>query len=271
MGNKTSEREPDSILFTGIVVTCNEERYLRDCLKSLSFCDELIVVDLGSTDSSLRIAREAGAKVLHHERVPVVEQVREFAVRQARNEWIVFIDPDEIMSPALAEEIIEAARAPRTAAIKLPWQFYFKDKPLTCCVWGIKNNSKLSAVHRNRISLKPLVHRGYEPMPGYEVIEISRTEDNFVRHYWMSSYGQLIEKHLRYIRHEGEAKYNSGLRFSWLSMLTDTAQAIRTNLISYRGLLGGPTGIFLSFFYGWYVFMGWLSLRSFQKKMRTEA
>lgn len=266
MGKEISKRGSDAVLFTGIVVTCNEERYLRDCLASLSFCDELLVVDLGSTDASVSIARASGAKVLRHDRVPVVEKVREYATSQARNDWIVFLDPDEVIPPVLVDEITKAARAPRTAAIKLPWQFYFKEKPLTCCVWGVKNNSKIMLVHRNRVSLKPLVHRGYEPMPGYEVMEIPRTEDNFVRHYWMSSYGQLFEKHLRYIRHEGESRYNSGLRFSWLSMLTDTLSAVKLNLISYRGLLGGFTGIFLSFFYGWYVFMGWLALRSFQKK-----
>lgn len=261
----------DEIKLSAVVVTFNEEKYLRDCLASLSFCDELLVVDLGSTDGSVRIAEEAGAKVLRHERVPVVEKIREYAMRLARNDWVVFLDPDEVMPPIFSDEVVKAAGAPLAAVIRVPWQFYFKGKPLTCCVWGVKNMTKPVFIHRERTSLKPLVHSGYQPLPGYVVIEIPRSGDNFIRHYWMSSYGQLFEKHLRYIRYEGESRYNSGQRFSWLSMLWDAAQAVKTNLISYRGLLGGTTGVFLSFFYGWYVFMGWLSLRSYQKKMTPEA
>lgn len=257
----------DEIRFSAVVVTFNEEKYLRDCLRSLSFCDELLVVDLGSTDASVRIAEEAGAKVLRHERVLVVEKVREYAMRLARNDWVVFLDPDEVMPPLLSEKIVEAASAPGTAVIRVPWQFYFKGKPLTCCIWGAKSTTKPIFIHRDRTSLKPLVHSGYQPLPGYEVVEIPRSGDNFIRHYWMISYGQLFEKHLRYIRHEGESRYGSGQRFSWLSMLWDSGQAVKTNLIDYRGLFGGLTGIFLSFFYGWYVFMGWLSLRSYQKKL----
>lgn len=260
-------RPHDEIGFTGIVVTLNEERYLKASLESLSFCDELIVVDLGSTDSSVEIARAAGAQVLTHERVPVVEKVREFAMRKARHDWIVFQDPDEVMPPSLGESLRAVVEAkPEAAVVRAPIQFYFKEKPLNCCVWGVRNNSKVLLVHRDRINLRPLVHRGYEPLPGYEEVSIPRSGENFIRHYWMSSYGQLFEKHLRYIRNEGESRHNSGQRFSWPSMLVDTMRAVKMNLVDYRGLFGGPTGIFLSFFYGWYVLMGWLSLRSFQKK-----
>ena len=73
------------IQFTGIVVTYNEDKYLNECLKYLSFCEQLIVMDLGSTDHSVEIAKTYGAIIVQHERVPIVEQVRTKALEYSND------------------------------------------------------------------------------------------------------------------------------------------------------------------------------------------
>ena len=256
------------VKITAIVVTCNDERYLKESLESLAFCDQLIVVDLESTDSSVEIAQKAGAEVLRRERVPIVEKARGYALPRARNHWLLFQDPDEVLSASLARQAVEEViRNPHAAIIRAPWQFYFKDKPLNCCIWGAPGQSKILLVHRERVRLSPLVHRGFDIAEGFETVTITRQGDNFIRHYWMSSWSQLIEKHRRYIRQEGEAKYLKGERFSWPGWILNTGIALKCSLIDYRGILGGTTGIFLSFFYAWYVAMSLLSLRKYQKNV----
>ena len=125
--------------FTGIVIMYNEEKRLRDCLSSLAFCDQLLVVDLGSKDSSVRIAKQCGAEVIRHNWVPIVEQIREKALTFARNEWIIFLDPDEVF-PAGVEVDLGAMirRDTILGLIKIPWRFYFKGKPLHYTIWGLK-------------------------------------------------------------------------------------------------------------------------------------
>ena len=91
----------------------------------------------------------------------------------------------------------------------------------------------------------------------------------YVRHYWADSYRQLFEKHTRYIQREGEARYRSGLRFSWIGMLFDILKHLVKNLFQYKGIVGGFRGTFLSFFYAWYVMQSWLSLRRYQQNMGT--
>ncbi len=256
----------DGIKFTAIVVTYNEQKYLKSCLESLSFCDQIIVVDLGSTDSCVAIAKEAGAEVLRHERVPVVEKVRGYALEYARNGWVIFQDPDEVLPASLAAELpgfIE--KHPEAAFIRAPIQFYFKGKPLTCCIWGAPGQSKILLVHKERVRFRPLVHRFFDPVEGYETVSIKREGDNFIRHYWIDSYNQLFEKHLRYIKQEGESRYNSGERFSWRGTFYMTLCALKNNLIDCRGLRGGLRGVFLSLFYGWYIFMSHLSLRKYER------
>ena len=112
------------VQFTGIGVTYNEARRLRECLNSLSFCDQLIVVDLGSEDESVEIARECGAEIVHHERVPVVEQVWPDAVPLARYKWVLRADPDEVFPAPLASDLIYTIAEKRLAGmISLPQQY----------------------------------------------------------------------------------------------------------------------------------------------------
>ena len=71
---------------TVIIPTFNEETTIRDCLESVGFADEILVVDSHSTDATVSIAREAGARVLQHEYVYSARQ-KNWAIPQASHEW----------------------------------------------------------------------------------------------------------------------------------------------------------------------------------------
>ncbi len=89
---------------SGCVITRNEEDRLGDCLASLDFCDELIVVDSGSTDRTREIAEEHGAKVSQHPFRGFGAQ-KNRAVELAENDWVLCLDADERVTPELREEI----------------------------------------------------------------------------------------------------------------------------------------------------------------------
>ena len=91
------------------IVTRDEEDRLPDCLASLDWCDEILVVDSHSTDATRELAERHGARVIERDWPGHVAQ-KEFAVREARHDWVFCIDADERVSKELAEEI-EAHRA----------------------------------------------------------------------------------------------------------------------------------------------------------------
>ena len=93
------------IKLSAILIVRNEERDLPGCLESLKgVADEIVVVDSGSTDRTVEIARHFGARVVHREFMGFGPQ-KQFALEQATGEWVINIDADERVSPALGQEI----------------------------------------------------------------------------------------------------------------------------------------------------------------------
>ena len=253
---------------SALVVTFNESRRLRQCLASLDFCEDVLVVDLGSTDNSVEIAESfSNVLVMFHERVEYVEKVWGNVVCRVKNNWIIRLDPDEVFQPQLAKDIISLiCLDSNLGAICLPHQYYFCGRRLDTTIWGgVKYIERV--FHRERVNVYPHVHRGLALKNGYELHTLPSDSYNCINHFWIDSVRQMYEKHMRYIKGEGEARYKVGEIFSWKKLLFETIVALKVNLVNYRGLTGGYTGIFLSFFYAWYVFMSYLSLRRYQREV----
>lgn len=256
------------IEFTGIVVTYNEQRHLLECLRSLAFCEQLLVIDLGSTDSSIDIAEECGAEIIYHERVPIVEQIRNHAKTHAKNDWIVFLDPDEVLPIGIQNEIRSViARDPNLGAIKIPMRYYFMGKRLDCTRWGIEHRI-VRVCNKGRIKFSSSIFNGSEVLEGYHSVVLENQSPNsFIKHYWVDSYQEMFAKHWRYLKHEGVARYNAGQRFSWRFTLRNTCSALKQNIIDYQGYRCGFIGFFLSFFYSWFIFMSNFSVRRYQRSI----
>lgn len=265
MVTTSPEKDP---LFSAVIVTCNDIRRLRVCLDSLSFCNEIVAVDLGSVDGCPELALEYGAKVYNHECVPVVELVRETAFSFATHDWIVHIDPDEVFPVERVPEIAKLATNSKTALIRLPWTFYFRGKPLKGTVWGW-NNSRQAVYHRGRIIISKEVHVPTMAKNGFREENLVDSENGSIRHYWMDTFSQLLEKHRRYLRQEGKVKYEAGERFGYLLLVRETLRAFLRSFFICRGWSDSLTGIFLSFFYAWYISMSYLSLRRLEKELNA--
>jgi hypothetical protein len=97
---------------SAVLIAQNEERNLRDALASVAFCDEVVLVDSGSTDGTRDVAKAVGARVVVNAPWPGFVAQRAFAVRAARHDHVVALDADERVGRVLRGEI-EALRAGR--------------------------------------------------------------------------------------------------------------------------------------------------------------
>ena len=100
---------------SAVVITRNAAAQLADCLASLAFCDEIVVVDSGSTDDTLNVARAAGARVIEQAWLGYGPQ-KHYAVAQARHDWVLCVDADERVEPRLRDSIQRELRSPRAKA-----------------------------------------------------------------------------------------------------------------------------------------------------------
>ncbi len=91
---------------SAFLVCCNEERNIRRALDSIKWCDEIVVIDSGSTDETLSICREYTDKIITRQWPGYVEQKR-FGLSQCSNEWVFNIDADEEVSSDLRDDVLQ--------------------------------------------------------------------------------------------------------------------------------------------------------------------
>ncbi|KXK07607.1 MAG: SPBc2 prophage-derived glycosyltransferase SunS [Microgenomates bacterium OLB22] len=94
---------------SAIILTLNEEENIQACLKTLTFCDEVLVVDTGSSDKTISLATKARARVLERTLEGNFASLRNKAMELATNDLILFIDADERITPKLQKSIQKVA------------------------------------------------------------------------------------------------------------------------------------------------------------------
>jgi glycosyltransferase involved in cell wall biosynthesis len=119
---------------SAIVITRNEAANIGECLDGLAFCDECIVVDCGSTDSTAAIARGKGARVEYHEWQGFGQQ-KNYALSLATGDWVLSIDADERVTQELADAIKTAMAGGGADGFELPRISSFCGRPMRHSGW----------------------------------------------------------------------------------------------------------------------------------------
>ena len=160
------------------VIALNEEERIRACLESVAWADEIVVVDSGSSDKTVAIAREFTDRVLFHAWEGYGAQ-KNFAIAQCHGDWVLSLDADERVSEGLREEIAATLAAdPPVAAARVPRQNFFQGVWIRHGGWYPDHQLRLfrrgrgaftpSAVHESvRVDgpvgrlRAPLIHQSY--------------------------------------------------------------------------------------------------------------
>ncbi|MBU6325121.1 MAG: glycosyltransferase [Bacteroidetes bacterium] len=254
---------------SALVGTCNEAHLLRQCLDSLQWCDEILVVDLESNDHPERMI-QGHERMEHYRRVSRIEDIFPVFIPKLKHQWVLLIDPDEVLDPELQKQLTEfIPQAPEDAGrINTPIRYYFKKHALKGTVWGGKRIGRL-LIHRERVLVADTVHTAITLKEGFRTHKIRHAGNNVDHHYWMSGWKQLFEKHRRYLQGEGLNMYREGKRYNLPAQLWSGMQAFRESFIQCKGYLDGITGLSLSLFWAWYQVGKWRSLRHYQRSLKN--
>jgi glycosyltransferase involved in cell wall biosynthesis len=265
--NSTDKKLPISVMVVGY----NEAHLLDACLQSLYFCDEILYADLQSKDESIEKAKQYGASIFIKEKVPSCEYVQAELINHTKNDWVIFIDPDEVVDSTLAQQIInrfsDFAQQDKLGAVMVPWHFYFKKHKLKGTIWGA-DNYKYFLVNKNRFHFKPITHYGRDIMQGFDIFKIPLNADkkNILHHYWMNDYQVFLAKHQRYLKKEGVDEYNRGRRVGLKQLFVRPFVSFNECFIAYKGYRDGLIGFTLSLFWAYYKTQVAFAIRMVQKE-----
>lgn len=118
-----------------LIPTLNEAGNIRDCIRSVAFADEVVLIDSRSSDGTVEIAESMGARVEHFEWNGQFPKKKNWALENVkwRNEWILILDADERITPALAREISRHVRSSKKEGFYINRRFMFMGKWLRHC------------------------------------------------------------------------------------------------------------------------------------------
>jgi glycosyltransferase involved in cell wall biosynthesis len=119
---------------SAIIITKNEALNIADCLDSVAFCDEIVVIDSGSEDDTVKLAQARGARVLYRPFEGFGKQFNN-ALAEATGDWVLSVDADERVTAALAAEIRSAIAAPKAEGYKMPRSSSFCGRTMRHSGW----------------------------------------------------------------------------------------------------------------------------------------
>ena len=220
-------------------ITLNEEQHIEAALKSVSWADEIIVVDSGSQDRTVEIARQNGAQVFTNS-WPGYGQQKNFAHEKARGPWVLNIDADERVSPQLAQEIQSAIAQPGDAqGFSFPRKTYYLGRWIRHGGWYPNVLARLGRKDHTRWS-EPPVHE--ELLVDGPV----RTLVHPLDHYAFSSIQEQVLTTLRYSRLGSERLKQKGQRPNLLKLLIKPLGKFLETYFLKRGFLDGLAGFIIS-------------------------
>jgi glycosyltransferase involved in cell wall biosynthesis len=221
------------------LITLNEAENLARALRSVEFANEVIVVDSGSTDETVEIARELGATVFENA-WPGYGQQKNFAHQKAQNEWVLSLDADEEVSPALADEIRTVLSTnPRENGFSIPRRTFHLGRWINHGGWYPNRLIRLSRREHSRWT-EPQIHEALE------VTGATGRLQSDIHHYSFKNLRQQIEVNLRYSHLGYQQLSERGRKRSLLRLIFKPISKFIETFILKRGFLDGVPGLIIA-------------------------
>ena len=243
---------------TATLITLNEEENLSRALSSLGCCDEIVVVDSGSNDRTVEIARAHGAQVVERPFSGYADQ-KNFAAEVANHDWILSLDADEALSDELAAEVRELKRTgPRADAYQAPRLAQYMGKWIRYSGWY--PDPKVRLYHRKKARWAgEYVHEAVE------VNGRAGTLKGDLLHFTCRSFSQHLATIDRYTTLAAKEMIVRGQRVHLGNLVVSPLWTFFRTYIIKRGFLDGMEGWIIAQMAAFYVFSKFLKARMMRR------
>ncbi len=239
------------------IITKNEEENIRGCLESVQWADEIVVVDNGSTDGTLKICREYRARVFPEDWKGYSGQ-KNSAIEKTRNEWILSLDADERIGPDLRREIEATLEGnPSADGYFIARKNFFLGRWIRYCGWYPDLNLRLFRKSRGRFRERA-VHEKVELQGKTAKLK------NPLIHETYRSLSDFFQRVDRYSSLAAREMHREGRRYRLMDVLLRPPFTFLQMYILQAGFLEGYSGFLLSVLYSFYNFAKYNKLKELE-------
>ncbi|MGB6838900.1 MAG: glycosyltransferase family 2 protein [Microgenomates group bacterium] len=247
-----------------IIIAKNEEEKIGECLESLSWADEVIVVDSGSTDKTVEIARKKKAKVIRYTKGGFSDW-RNKGAKEAKGDWLLYVDADERVTPLLRKEILTLIKnSPDKSLYAIPRRNIILGKEMKHGGWWpdyVKRLMKKSnfkkwegELHENPVVDGKLGHLK-EPLTHLK-------HDNL---------GEMVEKTNEWSQIEARLLFDADHpKMTWWRFFRIMATELWHRLIKLKGFLDGTKGVIYAIYQMWSKFVTYAKLWEMQLNVQKQ-
>lgn len=236
------------------LITRDAVRTLEAALASVAFCDEVVVLDSGSSDGTVELARAQGARVAHRDWTGFRDQ-KNAAAAACRHEWILSLDADEAVTPLLADEIgrLFTESTPTAAGFTMPRLTRYLGREIRHAGWYPDRAIRLYDRSRGRW-VGGAVHERVEVDGAVGVLQGDLLHDPY------ASLAHHFEKMNHYTSLAADTLHTRGRRASWIDWTIRPGLVFWKKYVAQRGFLDGGPGLLVAASTATYSFLKYAKL-----------
>ncbi|MGD1005607.1 MAG: glycosyltransferase family 2 protein [Ignavibacteriaceae bacterium] len=240
-----------------IIITKDEESQIEECIKSISWTDEIIIVDSESADRTIEIAKKYTDKIFTRKWEGYAPQ-KSYALSLAKNEWVLSLDADERIPDDLKNEIMQTDFNVCDGYV-IPRENYFLHKHITSCGWG--KDSHLRLFKRDKTSVTDrLVHEGFVVKGKVNTLK------NPMTHFTYNSIEKAITKINQYSSLQAMEMLKTKGKVTGFTIITHGIAAFYRSFIALKGFKDGVHGFCIAFIDSLTNFLTYMKIWELQNK-----
>lgn len=247
----------DTLPLSLVIITLNEEKNIRDCIQSVPFASDIVVLDNFSKDKTKEIAESLGARVIQHEWLGFGAQKNK-ATEFAKYDWVLSLDADERLSAELQTEIKkDFATLKKDVGYQLPRLSFHLKRWIRHGGWYPDYQLRLFHRKYSKWTLDAIHERVESPA-------VQKLKSP-IQHYVFNSISHQVLTNDRYSSLQAQSLHKKGQRFSLFKLITKPGVKFFENYIFKLGFLDGVAGFIIAFSSGYSVFLKHAKLWELEK------
>ncbi len=248
------------IKISALAITLNEAHNIDRYIKSLWFVDEIIIVDSYSTDDTVALASKHEKVTVYQHKFEDFSTQRNFAISKAKNEWVTFFDLDEEITQAVANEILEISKNPKSIAYFIKRDYHFMGKRIKYS--GLQSDYIIRFFNKN--------HCTYNSNLVHETIDAKGKTEKLIHslpHHAYKTFDHFTGKFHQYSELQAKMLYDKRMKPNLFHFLFRPCYRFWHQYLIQLGFLDGKEGFILAYVSAFSVFKRYVNLWSLYRKI----